>query len=600
METGLDAVCEDVNLFEAEVRDYLKNHNKIKGVNPEFVASRAGSMEDTAFQPMLDLVLSITGSFETLRNLSPQKSSSLLCLENSVLAKRLKIAQDKLCIVRDKMEDKYERACADRDENQDRFDQLQENLDNLEASSSPNIIMFEATKANLEAQTRLEQSEADLKEETKKLKESETKLKQNIQNIGNNESQLKEKVRKLSDKVEALEENKVLLQKQGNTLVDTTNRLRDEKKSLKQSEAQLIQEKSQLVTDHAASVTELKDQIASLELRLRILQDATDKYKRDLDQEKTLSTVTLYDKNTEAEYDILDANKEIERLEKQISEGKENLEKMRGDIDRAESRANGVQKPLDSVQRVLGEERLAAARAFASYSLVSAVNYEFWLEFASAQQDSVSIEPVDRQLGHEEPRPWIVLQTWFPANLPPFISKPGLSHVPTLVSHLYGEITTKRRTNLSISLNGSLTESLTTETRVRDASLRHLVEKAIETHPTYHDLPTDLFAIAVWQLVLLLKARWGIDIGESPLTKLKVYLQRSPCRPIYDALGRGSGNQGMLTACQQHGHVFGDTGIALLKLPKLVDYVIVVHICDKLLRAVSTSRSDFSSTDYGS
>ncbi|XXH03232.1 hypothetical protein Hte_009630 [Hypoxylon texense] len=250
---------------------------------------------------------------------------------------------------------------------------------------------------------------------------------------------------------------------------------------------------------------------------------------------------------------------------------------------------------LDMVAADLRQERLAIARYFAAESHVQTVDDEVWLEFAKAQRESAVAE-AGQQAGA---RPWIVSQVWLPAGGPPAVAIPEALDVSTLVVRLYGDVTTRPRSNQSLYLLGALTERLAIEPRARPSSLVQLLRRIVETQPDLGDEvrnPVEAaFVLALWRLARLLRARWGLDVEES-MGRLQDLESSSFLSPIRDLMRDGDDEE-VSRALEAEPYVWLEESIVVKKLEG--GWRVVARLRDRCLLIVHGSRLELSSLDYG-
>ncbi|KAI1375741.1 hypothetical protein F4677DRAFT_445905 [Hypoxylon crocopeplum] len=264
------------------------------------------------------------------------------------------------------------------------------------------------------------------------------------------------------------------------------------------------------------------------------------------------SEVSRRDRNgreaaSRAEHDITEAKKETERLQRVIETAGTNIEQLQDDAQRAETQA--------------------AARSALIPAVIGSV------------------------------RPWIIPQIWYEANVPPLIVKPEASSESTLTARLYGNFTTQSPSNQSLSIIGSLTETLATASHARGASLMYLIESTIQLSLENHNYTNDLFALALWQLMSIIRARWNLTMRDNLIAKLEACLQVSQYQSIYRAMRRGGDS--MSAMVDRHGYIYAAEKIGPAKIRPYKNWVVVINLDTKRLQVVHQTRGKIFSSNHG-
>ncbi|KAI1770590.1 hypothetical protein F4818DRAFT_455584 [Hypoxylon cercidicola] len=275
---------------------------------------------------------------------------------------------------------------------------------------------------------------------------------------------------------------------------------------------------------------------------------------------------------------------DIVHFEQRLAAAEQDIAKMKTEADSALSNLTGI----------LRQERLVTARYFAAESRAQPVQDETWLRFAEVQNQSAMIERNEQTNGPS----WTVSQVWLSTEEPPAISIPETLDMSTLIARLYGDMTTRSRSNQSLHLLGALTERLAAEPRARLASIRHLVQVAVETQPKENGergTPLeDAFVLALWRLAKLLRARWGLDVEES-VRQLEI-LSSSPLCQISEMM-RDYNDSDLLRTYLAEPYIWPDEKIGVKQLGS--GWLLFIFFPTRRLQLVHSSRLELTSLDHG-
>ncbi|OTB03431.1 hypothetical protein M426DRAFT_263206 [Hypoxylon sp. CI-4A] len=490
---------------------------------------------------------SLKGSYDTLTK--DYKARCAIEIVQQRATSQLEERYELLLVQNDSLRQDYDRTCRTRDQNQDEFNILYDDLKARETTFksekvglSATIFQLEERIQNLEVEHatslgKLQKENDDLQDEVKRERDDKIRADQEDQNSKASLEKDKENLQ-----AELGRAGEAMIQKDGEY------EALDQRRRMARTECNLFKE------------------------RLRVEKEAS----------KCLRSKCL-------EYEAI--------IEYDRHEAEEEHRKIKAELKQRNEAADLVQDRAEGLEEAAFLTRLKLVYFFAAESQVSVADDEGWDQFVESQIESDVIPPISDVAARVRPSPWLISQMWLPAGHELDMFGPETSDVSVLTARLYANVRTQNRSNLSICLIGALTERLTIVSHTRNLPLVLLAETAISTQPNEHGVMTDLFALALQQLVSLLKTRWGLGIADDLNFRLENYLHSSLYRHIYMTMG--TSNAIIKSKCREYGHVFDAEQIAVLTAALPRGWVAVVYLDARRLQLVHTSRLELFSSDHG-
>lgn len=503
--------------YDEESRDLAGIGRKLQDPNGRLNVARvkeaAARVSQARYQNVLLLLLGRTGSLEQARSISQGNKAALMNAE-------LDMYKDNTIQVIDRLQKQKNDCASEKAQLVQGKNRLQDNLDLLKEEKKKMVAdndNYRKTVAYLKREiTTIQGDKTDLekkltlaKERKNSLEEANGNLKECLEKTKSRNETLEKEKNELEKSLKLVKADKKVIEKTKTDLEILHEQVQDEKKKLGETNGEQQMQVQALELSKKDVETSLRCSRLKLLLRNGWLQ-----------RERNKDTRRLQAAIREKDVLITSRNETIEVISQRVGQATGSIRDKDREILTLSAHVSRLRKDVKTNEDNSTTQRLRAARSFA-LSYGSHDKPERWLPFVRAFHETDIV--LGRILEEEEERPWAMLRPWCgsltrspdPAGLQ---DEGGGDDVIHLLHCMYGAAVSGLPVSGFFQILQRLVEGLS---QVREVPLT-LVSTTIDAVmdalediksqiPHDHDdiLTIRLLAFGLWQLMRLVRARWG-------------------------------------------------------------------------------------------